>query len=419
MAITGIFIGCAFILFISIHFSSKVNKQFSRSVKNYYSYIAKDIGSPPDTLLAKTIADEYFIAIGYVGSNPDSGALDWQYGNFDDELPKDISHILQFTTGFWHDDPLVINNADRSKFIFSADFHRILNPKPWELLVFFISLIVILSISYLVIKNILKPIKSLSKGVDEVSKGNLEYKVDVINNDELTMLSLSFNEMTKRVKEMIESKNQLLLDVSHELRSPLTRIKVALQLIEDNPSLLNKNKDRISTEIKELEMMITELLESERLNDEYGKPKLVSYNFRKLLDEVLTRYNDSTIIIRNVPADLYLRIDVERIKLVLNNIIDNSIKFSPNKKHPVFITVDELNDKAIINIKDEGIGIPEADLPYIFEPFYKVDKSRTQKSGGYGLGLSLCKKIIEAHKGIMSISNNDGSGITVTIELLK
>jgi signal transduction histidine kinase len=225
ITITGILIGCAFIQFIRFHFGSKVNEQLSSSVENYYRYIAKDLGNPPDTLLAKAIADKYFIAIRY---ESDPAGRNWQYGNADGELPKEIRHLLKFIAGFWRDDPLAITNTDGSRFIFSADFHRIINPNPLELLLFLSALIIILSVSYLVIRNILKPVKQLSLGVEEVAKGNLEYKVPVMNNDELTLLSRSFNEMTKRIKEMIEARNRLLLDVSHELRSPITRIKIAL-----------------------------------------------------------------------------------------------------------------------------------------------------------------------------------------------
>jgi signal transduction histidine kinase len=110
---------------------------------------------------------------------------------------------------------------------------------------------------------------------------------------------------------------------------------------------------------------------------------------------------------------------------VLKNIIDNSIKFSHHtgseeQSEPICISAEEIKDKVTIKIKDDGIGIPNENLSYVFEPFYRVDKSRARKTGGYGLGLSLCKKIIEAHSGKISIANNnDERGVTVTIEIPK
>lgn len=408
---TGIIITMVFISFFRLHFNARMRDQFSANLGNYFTYIAKDIGSPPDTLKAKELSGKYFIAIRY-----ESKTTQWQCGNFKFESFEKLRRFFRFDDGFWKENPLVIVNKDGSKFLFAADFHKIINPNPAEFVILLFILAAILTINYFAIRKILKPIKYLSAGVDELSKGNLDSNIPIKSRDELAYLSQSFNEMTKKIKNMIKARDQLLLDVSHELRSPITRIKLALEFIKDD-----KSKESISSDIKEIEVMITEILESERLKNENGKLKLTKCNVYNLLNEVAEYYKDSKppLVIKDVSKDLELNIDEIRIKLVFKNLIDNAIKYSHPQSRPVTIFVEELPDKAVINIKDDGIGIPDEDIPFIFEPFFRVDKSRTRKTGGYGLGLSLCKKIIEAHGGKISLTNNQDRGSTARIELRK
>jgi signal transduction histidine kinase len=109
------------------------------------------------------------------------------------------------------------------------------------------------------------------------------------------------------------------------------------------------------------------------------------------------------------------RIDRARVRKVLGNILDNAVKFSQGRSAPVEASIESAADRIVVRIKDKGVGIPADELPRLFEPFYRVDRSRSRETGGYGLGLSLCKRIMEAHGGSISITSREGEGTEVTL----
>jgi len=110
-----------------------------------------------------------------------------------------------------------------------------------------------------------------------------------------------------------------------------------------------------------------------------------------------------------------IRADRARVRKVLANVLDNAMKYSPEGAEPVRVSIEAWADEVKVRIEDRGVGIPESELPKIFEPFYRVDRSRSRETGGYGLGLSLCKRILEAHGGSIAIASREGEGTEVTL----
>jgi len=263
---------------------------------------------------------------------------------------------------------------------------------------------------------LLKPVKVLREGVRQLSEGNIDHEMSIKRIDELGQLVDSFNTMTRRIRGMIRSREQLLLDVSHELRSPLTRIKVAMEFLEEDDT-----KKTIRDDIDEVERMIAELLETERLNSRYGGLKLAETNMPQLIRDVCAGFAKQKpgIKIIAAPDDIVLNVDRQRITVLLRNIIENAMRYSDPNGYPVEISLRQKSDESIIEIQDFGSGIPEQDLPYIFEPFYRVDKSRSKETGGYGLGMSLSKKIMEAHGGTIEITSRLKVGTTVFLKFKK
>lgn len=407
IVLTGVLITALFAIAFRLHFSTNIRDQFNKNINNYFVYLSKEIGSPPDTSIARRIAREYSLEIAY-----QSKTFYWSSG----DSTINNNGFARFFTRLTGTPGFTVYNADGSRFLFSTDLHQTIKPRPEKFLFLILMLLFMLSLSYLAIRRVLAPVKLLKKGVDELSKGNFSHKIQVTSRDELADLSGSFNEMTNKIREMIIAREQLLLDVSHELRSPITRIKLALEMIPDN-----KNKESISQDVKEMETMITEILETERLKEGYGKINPVNVNITELIKEVAGYYIDKKPGINTdaIPDEVEVMVDVERMKTVFKNIIDNALKYSHTQSRPVIINVVEELNKVRLSFKDDGIGIPAEDLPFVFEPFYRTDKSRTKKTGGYGLGLSICKKIVEAHNGRIEVSNNTDRGITITIELNK
>ena len=228
--------------------------------------------------------------------------------------------------------------------------------------------------------------------------------------DEFGALTDTFNKMVGRVKQMIQARDQLLLDVSHELRSPLTRLKVALALLPDD-----ENRAGMVGDLNEMEAMITELLELERMREGRGLRR-EGCDLAPVLRELADVYNGDPPGVRLLaPPEIWLDIDREKIRIVLRNLLENARKFSLPDSGPVEITVETDESRIILRVRDDGPGIPESDLPNLFEPFYRVDRSRSRKTGGYGLGLSICKRIMEAHGGSISVSNNPGRGASFVL----
>lgn len=393
--------------FFSVHQASNHWAPLHRNLKIYSEYIINDIGIPPDLKKARSIAERTALEIKINGRD-----IDW------------ISSESTYKIKFWH---LVhVENDDigwhrgRIKFTTSKNgYTYTFTSKPmkheFDYLFYILigAVILILALCYLFIRKTLKPVKYLSKGVDETAKGNFSYRIPVLGRDELSRLSESFNTMNAKIGSMISAKQQLLLDVSHELRSPLTRIKVALEFIPEG-----KARESIGEDILSLEKMISEILESERLNHEGGKLITEEINLPSFIKDIINEYGNSTGIAfrEEEMRDIIIKADRERLHTVFKNILDNALKYSGTAGRPVDINYNTEDPFHVITIQDYGKGIPEEDLQFIFEPFYRVDRSRSKETGGYGLGLGLCRKIMEAHGGSIEIKSSAGKGTAVVLK---
>ena len=280
-----------------------------------------------------------------------------------------------------------------------------------------IPMVAIVFLAYVILRHILRPLRSLQEGVTRLSEGQLDVVVPRWTRDELGVLTDAFNQMVRRIGEMVRARDQLLLDVSHELRSPLTRIKVALALLPES----DKGR-RIAADVAEMEAMITELLELERLREGRGM-RTERRDLVPILREVAESFQDRQpgvrLLLREGPSEILLDIDGEKMRTVLRNLLENALKYSLPDSRPVEVSAIESGETVVVRVTDDGPGIPEPDLANLFEPFFRVDRSRSKKSGGYGLGLSICKRILEAHGGSIAVANNAGRGATFTLTLRK
>jgi signal transduction histidine kinase len=397
------------------YYTHKMKPPFQKNAIYYTNYIIREIGTPPDTIKALEISQDLSLQIRF--ESPD---FKWttnekliSFKNFDKKNSYENENIkIDFDEGVYY----LTLQQDSWRYLFAFDFRESADSS--ELLsVFLIFLLtLVFTAAYLLIKRILKQINLLNEGVKQVAGGNLKYQVAVTNPDELGKLSESFNSMTRRIGEMIRSKERLLLDVSHELRSPLTRIKVALEFVEESQS-----KESVKEDISDVEKMITEILETERLNSDHGKLILTKTNVLELIKEVCRDLQNKHPGIKpaSVPESVFLNIDSDRIKTVLKNVLENSLKYSKPESLPVEISINDKEKSLVIIIKDNGFGIAEEELPFIFDPFYRVDKSRSKETGGYGLGMSLCKKIMEAHGGSIEIKSELNAGTTVYLKFTR
>jgi signal transduction histidine kinase len=262
------------------------------------------------------------------------------------------------------------------------------------------------------IHRTLRPIRLLHEGVSKLSEGNLEVVVARNTRDELGALTTAFNQMVQRVRDMVKARDQLLVDVSHELRSPITRLKVALEFIPDS-----EKKRRLAGDVAEMETMITEILEIERLAAGGGLEREPE-DLVGLLREVIEGFADRRPgVSLKAAAEVTVTMDGGRVRTVVKNVLENAVKFSPPESGSVEVAVEEAEDGVAVRIRDHGPGIPPDDLPSLFEPFFRVDRSRSRRTGGYGLGLAMSKRIMEAHGGSIRAENDPEGGATFTLTL--
>jgi len=411
--LTGLFINLAVVGFFW-SYRARLGRPFHKNIAQYLNYLTEDLGSPPNLNLAKEMADRTDISIHFEGQN-----LSWSTaGKFPTTLPKRMRFLQRhpnIRAGFTHGRHCLELKNDQGRFIFEFALNVDRDPLLRWLPVFLLLILtIILAGAYFSLRYILRPVKWLDDGVQQVSKGNLKHQIPLKRSDELRDLSAAFNTMTMRIREMLKAKEQLMLDVSHELRSPITRMKVALELLPESGI-----KQSIQTDLAEMGKMISEILDTASLHHMHSKLNPQRLNIATLIQDVLQEFEKQTpgVQIEKMPKGIECDVDPEQIKTVLRNVLNNAQKYSRAESEPVKVSLLEQSPNVIIRVEDNGIGIPHKDLPFIFEPFYRTDKSRSKETGGYGLGLSLCKTILEAHGGKIEIESivNEGTKIYLYI----
>ena len=274
-----------------------------------------------------------------------------------------------------------------------------------------VTLSVILAAAYFFIRRVLRPLRTLKSGVEALGAGRLDHRVPQNGSDEFRDLSDAFNTMAGRLSALLKNKEQLLLDVSHELRSPITRLKVQSEFIQDE-----ETRQNLQADVAEMEAMVSTMLEEARLRNTSAALRLESTDMVQLLHSVVDDFKDQAPGVACAGLDpLTIEVDREKMRMMLRNLIDNAVKNTPQGGKPVVVSMTRGKNHLHIVVEDRGVGIAESALPHVFDPFFRTDSSRSRKTGGFGLGLSLCKAIVDAHKGKIDISSRFGQGTKVVV----
>lgn len=413
IVLTGFLINLLVAGFFFHFLKTKYRDPYIRNAANYINYLAQDIGTPPRFERAKEIADSLQLIIAY--KNPKQS---WSTSKSSIALQESDHWRTIFAekdvvikTFHGRKQIQVYRDSGQFTFMMESDYKHTVQGYI-RMAVLIILLTLVLCFSYFSIRWVLRPVKWLQEGVNQVAKGNLDHVVQAGSSDELGRLAEAFNTMTERIHSMLRDRDQLLLDVSHELRTPLTRMKVALEFLPKGQAEKNIREDAL-----EMESMITAILEEARLRHVSEKLQKKQIDLRDLILDILREYRDQ---LPPITADIpekgaVLEIDPELIKIALRNLLNNAIKYSEPDGPPVKLRVIQEEKQVMLQIQDCGVGIPAEDLPHIFEPFYRVDKSRSRRTGGYGIGLSLCKSIMDAHNGKIEVESTFQKGSTFTM----
>jgi two-component system sensor histidine kinase CpxA len=281
-------------------------------------------------------------------------------------------------------------------------------------------------ISYLLALYLTSPVKKLKTVVQSFAEGNLEARVAPqlgSRRDELADLGREFDHMAERIEALISSQKRLLADISHELRSPLARLTVALALARKNITTKGEAAlDRIEMESERVNALVGQLLALTRLESgaESVPPETVA--LEELVEEVIDDANYEAKPLHKEVRVLQLspcrvRGSSELLRSGIENVIRNAIRYTAEST-AVEVSLTTRLDNAVVTVRDHGPGVPDSELQHIFEPFYRVGEARERSSGGVGLGLSIADRTIKLHGGNIRAENvNDGLLITICIPL--
>ena len=264
--------------------------------------------------------------------------------------------------------------------------------------------LLMITIAIIFLKNQTKPIVNLAKAAEKFGRGENIDEYRPSGALEIRQAGLEFDKMRKRIMRHLNQRSEMLSGISHDLRTPLTRLKLQLSFMKDKE--LSK---KMSLDIDEMEKMLNEYLQ---FTSSSYLEKDETFDISELIENTINNYDNSNISMKLIPR-VYMNGRKNLIQRSLNNIIDNSIKYA-NK---INIALSKENNNTIITIDDDGLGIPENEYQNVFKPFYKLAKSRGDSRSSVGLGLSITSDIIKSHGGNIVLEKSSLNGLRVKVYL--
>ncbi len=277
---------------------------------------------------------------------------------------------------------------------------------------------------YLLARSLTAPVRKLRQAAQKIAEGDFSARVEMPDSrgDEIADLSRDFNIMVEKTESLIQAQKRLLRDISHELRSPLTRLNLALQMVRQRPDRAESYLDRIAKESDRVDVLIGQLLMLTRMEGGMESVGRQPVNLEKVLRDIVhdadfeAAEQGQSITLQGV-RDVYVAGDEELIGRALENVIRNGLHYT-HSGTVVEIQLSETGEEACVRIRDYGPGVAEEDLENIFKPFFRVSASRERDSGGTGVGLAIARGAIQMHGGTIRAENCEGgSGLIVEIIL--
>jgi signal transduction histidine kinase len=320
-----------------------------------------------------------------------------------------------------HEHWQITHRSQDGKFWFAAEGQST-PPRIWSFLPYYFLVIGATGIlCWIAAAGVISPIRRIASSIALFGQGNLDVRVETDRDDEIGQLGRSFNEMAERLERLITSERRLLSDISHELRSPLARLKFAMKLARTSPDPTTA-LERIERDVDRIASLVADIVE---INVVEGDPALHDTReicVRDILEEVA---HDCAVEAEMRGCRIQLNGNLcgpvhgnpELLRRAVENVLRNGIRYSPEKS-PIEITLSEGNDVAIIAIRDFGPGVPDRLLAQIFDPFFRVEEARNTNGGGSGLGLSIAKRAVHLHRGSIAAENaTPGLRVTLAIPL--
>ena len=280
-------------------------------------------------------------------------------------------------------------------------------------------------IALIISRIITRPIVTLTKGIQRMGRGDLSVRVPVKGSGELKKMSETFNIMSEKLEMLDKSRNQFVSNASHELKTPLSTMKILLENIIYQPdmdaNLRTEFLSDVNREINRLNLIISDLLTLVSMDSKTTRLNRETFRFADVVTDVTHRLS---VVAQQRRQEIKLQLadncemyaDCAKLTQVVYNIMDNAIKYTPEGGQ-IRVRLVRSGRDAILRISDNGPGIPKEDQPHIFDRFYRVDKARSRDTGGTGLGLSIVNQLVLMHGGSVSVQSEEGHGSTFTVEL--
>jgi signal transduction histidine kinase len=284
---------------------------------------------------------------------------------------------------------------------------------------------VIAGLAALLSRVLIGPIRELTEAAQQMSKGNFGVRVKVRSRDEIGQLRRAFNEMSQRLADFHKSRRELLADISHEIRSPLARIQSDAEILIDKKMEEEERGEHLKAicrDVQNVSQIIEDLSMLSRLEDDQLELSVSPASLQEVLSEETSRFRlqleDKGIALNQSVAEgiPLVMMDPKRTRQVISNLLMNALRYTP-RGGTVDISLQKKDPFVEVSIRDTGRGIPKEELPYVFNRFYRVDKSRSRTSGGTGLGLAIARHFVEAQGGQIRAESEVGKGTSVTFTL--
>ena len=394
--------------------AQRIKPQFEQQIlpnlSQYIQYLVLDIGSPPDLARAAELSQRLPFELRIEGPG-----VDWSSNILLEPVaryrfkPAPYPYQQYQIAGRKADHLLMLEKGGyRYLFAIESSFRNSARNRHWVL---FVLLAGILGLLYFGIRRMFRPLTEISSHLEKIGAGQLDESIEIRGHGELAELADGINRMRAEIKSMLESKAGMLLAISHELRSPITRMRVNLELLATSDL-----QQTLIDDVKEMEELVASLLESEKLNSRHAILNRSTFDLSTSIRDLIDQHFSDCPINQHLPPTVaYL--DEIRIRLLVKNLLDNACRYSIDSNKAVEISLEQQDEWIQLEIIDHGPGVDIDDLGHITEPFYRSDSARQRKTGGYGLGLYLCRLIAEAHGGKLQFESGQGEGFTVKLQL--
>ncbi len=391
----------------------KANKGMTRSLVSEIRTLY-DVYKNPDMGQKQTIIDLYNVNFDFVVSLkqnevfPKSIPEKW-YSPVDRSLRRELKSV--FGSGYWFDTSSYLELVElrikyRDGFLQIFFPKNKISPSSARIFALWITLpgLLLISIAIIFLKNQTRPIINLARVAEKFGKGEFVKEFRPSGASEIRKAAYEFDKMRKRITRHLNQRSEMLSGISHDLRTPLTRLKLQLAFLKQQ-DLAKK----MSNDIEEMEKMLNEYLEFSRHQKNEETESVV---LNQLIDEIIKQY-DNKKINYNFNQTLKINMRPQSFKRCIANLIDNGLVYGEK----IEININKVDKNAIVLIDDNGPGIPENEYKNVMKPFYRIDKSRGQNKAGVGLGLSIANDIIRSHGGEIILDKSPLNGLRVKISL--